>query len=203
MIVGDRPWGLAFDGTHMWVACYQASMVVKIRASDNQIVGTVSVANPLGLAFDGNNIWAALNLGSGRAAKISGTGAPTVLGEFGAGVFPGFIAFDGSSIWVSNSGSGNLTKLRPSDGANLGTFPGGGANESGATGFDGTNLWVVGGSLKNFAPAMGRYSLHFPFQDRRSLSMEQTFGSRIITPARLQNTRRHSNRAFLSSAHRR
>src|SRR5688572_21757106 len=85
IIVGDRPWGLAFDGTHVWVACYQASMVVKIRASDNQIVGTVSVANPLGLAFDGNNIWAALNLGSGRAAKISGTGAPTVLGEFGAG----------------------------------------------------------------------------------------------------------------------
>ena len=146
----------------MWVACYQASAVVKIRASDNQIVGSVSVANPLGLAFDGTNIWAALNLGSGRAAKISGTGSPTVLGEFNAGVFPGFITFDGSSIWVSNSGFGNLTKLRATDGLNQGTFPGGGVNNSGAAVFDGTSLWVVGGSLQKLRPSDGQVLASFP-----------------------------------------
>jgi DNA-binding beta-propeller fold protein YncE len=122
----------------------------------------VSVTNPLGLAFDGTDIWAALNLGSGRAAKISGTGAPTVLGEFSAGVFPGFITFDGSSIWVSNSGSGNLTKLRAADGSSQGTFPGGGVNNSGAAAFDGTNLWVVGGSLLKLRPSDGQVLASFP-----------------------------------------
>ena len=160
--VGERPWGLAFDGIHMWVACYQSSTVVKIRASDNQIMGSVSVSSPLGLAFDGNNIWAALNLGSGRAAKISGTGSPTVLAEFNAGVFPGFITFDGSNIWVSNSGSGNLTKLRAADGSNQGTFQGGGVNNAGAAAFDGTNLWVVGGSLLKLRPSDGQVLASFP-----------------------------------------
>ena len=160
--VGDRPWGLAFDGTYMWVACYQSNQVMKIRASDNQIVGSVSVSSPLSLAFDGANVWAALNLGSGRAAKISGTGTPTVLGEFAAGVFPGFITFDGTNIWVSNSGSGNLTKLRASDGANMGTFTGGGVNEAGFAAFDGTNLWVIGNALRKLRPSDGQVLATFP-----------------------------------------
>ncbi|MCX7707997.1 MAG: hypothetical protein N2204_08330, partial [Anaerolineae bacterium] len=57
--VGIFPDQLVFDGTHIWVACYQTNDVWKIRASDAQFIGVYSAGtHPSALAYDGMYIWA-------------------------------------------------------------------------------------------------------------------------------------------------
>ena len=58
--VGTRPFGLAFDGTHIWVANGSGNSVTKLRASDGSLVGTYAVGGgPAAIAFDGTHIWVA------------------------------------------------------------------------------------------------------------------------------------------------
>jgi len=49
-------YGIAFDGTNIWVANSGGNTVTKIRASDGSLVGTYHVSNPWGIAFDGATI---------------------------------------------------------------------------------------------------------------------------------------------------
>jgi DNA-binding beta-propeller fold protein YncE len=48
------PWGIAFDGSKMWVADAANGKVTAFRVSDGFRVVTVTVGNaPLSMAFDG------------------------------------------------------------------------------------------------------------------------------------------------------
>src|SRR5215471_18798301 len=52
--VGTNPTGLAFDGENVWVANSGSSNIMKLRASDGELVGTFSLSgNPSYVAFDG------------------------------------------------------------------------------------------------------------------------------------------------------
>jgi DNA-binding beta-propeller fold protein YncE len=56
------PLGVAFDGTHIWVANSCGSSVTELNASDGSWVQTLTNASygfsaPWGLAFDGTHIW--------------------------------------------------------------------------------------------------------------------------------------------------
>jgi YVTN family beta-propeller protein len=67
--VGSGPFGVAFDGTYIWVANTSSNSVSKIDPSTNTVTATVTgLSNPLGVAFDGTNIWVA-NYGSGTVSK--------------------------------------------------------------------------------------------------------------------------------------
>ena len=56
--VGDFPIGVAFDGTHIWVANYNDDTVSKIVAATGVVAATIPVGNdPIGVAFDGTHIW--------------------------------------------------------------------------------------------------------------------------------------------------
>ena len=58
--VGSAPYGVAFDGTCIWVANYNSDTVTKLNASDGSLVGTYNTGiSPRGIAFDGANIWVA------------------------------------------------------------------------------------------------------------------------------------------------
>src|SRR5437016_1145142 len=60
--VGNRPEGLAFDGTSIWVVNEFDNTVTKLRASDGTIEGVFAIGRePKYLAFDGANIWATNN----------------------------------------------------------------------------------------------------------------------------------------------
>jgi hypothetical protein len=144
--VGNKPIGLAFDGSSMWVANLNSDNVMKLRASDGEILGTYAVGSlPAEIAFDGANVWVT-NFGSGSVSKLQARdGAP--LGTFIVGPNPFGIAFDGANIWVANSASSSITKLRANDGANLGTFAVGGSPLGVA--FDGANIWVTNHSGNN------------------------------------------------------
>ena len=58
--VGNSPFGVAFDGTHIWTANYSDSTVSKIVAATGVVAATIDVGNgPFGVAFDGTHIWTA------------------------------------------------------------------------------------------------------------------------------------------------
>ena len=132
---------IAFDGANMWVTVSaNPSSVVKIRASDDAILGSYPVGlGPDGLAYDGANMWVA-NGTDNTVSKIRASDG-TSLGTFPVGKQPTGVAFDGTNVWVTNSGDATVTKLRAATGASLGVFPVG-AQPIGIA-FDGANLWVT------------------------------------------------------------
>lgn len=145
-VVGNKPVGLAFDGSSMWVANLNSDNVMKLRASDGAQLGTFAVGSlPAEVAFDGANIWVT-NHGGGNVSKLQANDG-TLLGTYTVGSNPFGIAFDGANIWVANTTSGNVTKLRATDGTNLGIFAVG-ASPIGIA-FDGANIWVTNHSGNN------------------------------------------------------
>lgn len=108
--VGFQPYGVAFDGTNIWVTNSGSVSITKLRASDGTVVGTYAVGFiPRGVAFDGSNIWVA-NSGGDSVTKLRASDG-TVLGTYAVGFYPYGVAFDGVNIWVTNSGSDNITKI--------------------------------------------------------------------------------------------
>ena len=136
---GTLPYGVAFDGTNIWVANYGSNSVTKLLASSGATVGTYTVGSaPYGVAFDGTNIWV-VNYSSNSVTKLLASSGATV-GTYTVGSSPTGVAFDGTNIWVSNYGSKSLTKLLASSGATVGTYTVGSSPTRVA--FDGTNIWV-------------------------------------------------------------
>ena len=94
---GTSPGGLAFDGSSMWIA--GPSIVSKLRASDGQVLKTVSLTTGAGaLVFDGANPWV-----SGSSITKLRASDGTVLTTVTLASPPNGItnvAFDGASVWV-------------------------------------------------------------------------------------------------------
>jgi uncharacterized protein (TIGR03437 family) len=138
--VGTQPFGVAFDGTNIWVTNYYDSTVTKLLASTGKTVGTYPVGiNPSGITFDGANIWTA-NYGGTSVTKLLASSGATV-GTYPAGTTPYDLAFDGANIWVTNAQRGTVTKLLASSGATVNNYPAGSGPYDLA--FDGTNIWVA------------------------------------------------------------
>lgn len=56
--VGNGPYGIAYDGSDMWVVSQTDNSVTKLRASDGANLGTFPVGHaPISVAFDGANVW--------------------------------------------------------------------------------------------------------------------------------------------------
>src|SRR5271156_2010669 len=53
--VGKEPYGVAFDGTSIWVANFRNDTVSKLRANDGVVLGTFNVGRgPIGVVSDGS-----------------------------------------------------------------------------------------------------------------------------------------------------
>ncbi|HEY5908556.1 MAG TPA: DNRLRE domain-containing protein, partial [Vicinamibacteria bacterium] len=112
--VEASPFGVAFDGDHIWVANAASDEVSKLRASDGANLGTFPTgALPVGVAFDGANIWVTNNSDLSVSKLRASDGAS--LGTFPVGVNPYFLAFDGANVWIANGGDNTVTKLRALD----------------------------------------------------------------------------------------
>jgi len=93
---GGFAYSLAFDGAHMWMACFSDNEILELNASDGALVRTVTgLTGPWDVLFDGANIWVT---GNNELFKIrASTGA--LLGTFsveGMGM-----TFDGQYVWVA------------------------------------------------------------------------------------------------------
>lgn len=138
--VGLSPWGIAFDGTHMWVANHLGNSINVLRPSDGFKVMTPTVSlQPVGMAYDGANMWVVSYGSSSVNVLRANDGAP--IATYPVGSQPTFIAFDGSNMWISSSTGNYVSVLRTSDGVHVMT-PTVGTTPQGIA-FDGTNMWVV------------------------------------------------------------
>jgi hypothetical protein len=145
--MGASPFGIAFDGSSIWVSLGDAS-VTKLRASDGAILGNFPAGPGTGggvISFDGANLWI-IRTTANVVTKLSASDG-TNLGTFPTGNGPDGIAFDGANIWIANHNDNTVTKLRTSDGTNLGTFPVG--NQPIGVTFDGANIWVMNSYSSN------------------------------------------------------
>lgn len=137
----DSPVGIAFDGSHIWVANNNTDDVSKIDPATNSLVATVPVGSgPYGVAFDGTHVWVT-NADSNNVTKINPAGNGSVVATVTAGTSPTGIGFDGTYIWVTNSGSASVSKIH-AGGAFLDetvAVPG----SPQAIAFDGTDVWVA------------------------------------------------------------
>ena len=108
--LGNGPYGVAFDGTHIWVANYGDGTVSKIDAASGVVAATITVGNsPSGVAFDGTHIWVA-NYADDTVSKIAaGTGVVAATITVGDG--PWGVAFDGTHIWLTNINDGTVSKI--------------------------------------------------------------------------------------------
>jgi hypothetical protein len=143
------PYGMAFDGTNIWVANFQGSgTVVELSASTGAVVGSYSAGSgPRALAFDGTNIWVA-NFYSNSVTKIP-INNPSGATPYNVGTAPIALAFDGTYIWVANLNSNNVTKLLASTGTQASGSPYAVGNNPDALAFDGTNIWVANDDSNN------------------------------------------------------
>ncbi|MGC8493956.1 MAG: hypothetical protein ACP5SH_19715 [Syntrophobacteraceae bacterium] len=136
--IGIAPYGVAYDGTNIWVANYSRDTVTKLRAGDGSLVGTYKVPGPWGMAFDGENIWVASYSG-GTVTKLKAANG-ALLGVYAVGVNPRAVLCDGRYIWVASGGDrGTVSKLRE-DGTMLWTTP---MEDPWGMAFDGSTVWVT------------------------------------------------------------
>ena len=88
-----------------------SNTVMKLRASDGEILGTFPVGDrPRSqIVFDGTYIWLT-NSGDDTVTKLR-AGDGTVVDTLRVGKGPRAIAFDGVFVWVGNTDSDNVTRL--------------------------------------------------------------------------------------------
>jgi DNA-binding beta-propeller fold protein YncE len=67
--VSSAPVGIAFDGTHMWVANAAGNNVTELSPA-GATLGTFAVGgSPEGIAFDGTHVWVT-NAGAGNVTEL-------------------------------------------------------------------------------------------------------------------------------------
>ena len=135
--VGSSPFGIAFDGTHLWVANSSSGSLSKVRPGDGAVVATYTVGSgPIGLAFDGANVWV-----THSGYLISKVRASDGVLTDHMNTFSGWgIAYDGIDVWFSVPGQ-NLVVKRDTTGFNYDTFTVGHSPRGIA--FDGACVWVA------------------------------------------------------------
>src|SRR5207302_5694392 len=106
-----------------------ANQVVKVRASDGAVVGSVSLPHPNKIAYDGTNIWVTSesNTTNGVVAVIRPSdgvvlSTVTLVSPPSANNDLEGIVFDGDSMWVADNGVNKLYKIRALDGVVVGTY---------------------------------------------------------------------------------
>jgi len=174
--VGSGPFGVCFDGNHVWVTNTFSDNVKRLNPNTGETIDTYSAGGgPAGVCFDGTYIWIA-NQDSANLTRVNPVNG--AIQTFSAGASPFAICFDGTSIWATNINTNNVTKLNPSTGAVIGTYNVGNTPPgSGPLGicFDGSSIWVTnnfsnsvtklnastGANLGTFPVGSGPYGICF------------------------------------------
>jgi hypothetical protein len=146
--LGGTPFGIAFDGTHVWSANLGTGTIgsgsISIATPSPTIpwsttTVTVGFSNPRAVLFDGSNVWAVEF--QGPILKLDSSGV--VLQTVTVGADPVEPVFDGANIWVPNSANNSVSVVKASSGAVLQTLTGNGLNVPTQATFDGERILVT------------------------------------------------------------
>jgi hypothetical protein len=144
--LGNDPFGVAFDGTHLWTVNNGGSVsIVTPQATPPYPATTVTTgfANPFGILYDGAHIWVT-DAAAGTLLKLDPAGAILQTVTVAAG--PQVPGFDGTNIWVPNTLDNSITVVQASTGNVVATISADASNllngPSAAT-FDGERVLVT------------------------------------------------------------
>ena len=133
-------YGLAYDGTALYVTEWDTGKVKKINLSTGVAADfTTGLTTPYDLAYDGTALYVA-ELNTGKVKKINlSTGAAA---EFTTGLtYPRGLAYDGTALYVTEEDTGKVKKINLSTGV-ASEFTTGLTTPQGLT-YDGTALYVA------------------------------------------------------------
>lgn len=145
---GVRPFGAAWDGTHLWVTDFAEEEVVRLTTTGS-VRSRFRVPTPpgrsgdtaaLGLAWDGEALWL-VESDFGVIYRLDTDGS--VLKRFSAPTATAAgAAWDGSHLWVADRNVGQLFRIDPETGNVVDTV-GTPSGFAWGLGFDGQNLLVA------------------------------------------------------------
>ena len=146
---GSNPSGLAWDGTHLWLADDGTNTIYKLDPTDGRVLSSFKSpgSSPRGLVWDGNHLWHADNatrkvhqLDRATGAALSAIGEPATppkarLPELGG------LTWDGRHLWCGtvDGWSSRMNEMDPKDGSTKRFFFTKGYPRALAT--DGTFIW--------------------------------------------------------------
>ena len=140
--VASGPRQVKFDGTDLWVACFDSNSVKRIRASDGKLLETwTGATDAYGIVCAMGRVFVTGSTNPGKLYMIDPTqpaGTVTIVSS-SLGASPNGIAFDGSRIWTANGNSVSIVSLNPTSVTTVTT----GFSSLDGILYDGTNIWVT------------------------------------------------------------
>ena len=140
---GPCPTGLAWDGSHLWIADSYEDKIFEIEPKTGKVIKSFDSPgyNPEGLAWDGKALWH-VDSGEKYMYKIDPeTGTATAVLESNS-LYPRDLAWDGEFLWMTDYRRDIILKVSPVDGMMVQNFPSPAGEPAGLT-FDGKYLWVT------------------------------------------------------------
>lgn len=140
----ERPTGLAWDGTNLWLASAKEHKICSIDLPDCEILDTldVDIRSPWGLAWDNENLWV-VDFYTLKIYQVDIADGVIISSIDTPGSSPTGLAWDGSSLWVGDFNEHRIFKLEPLSGIVQKSIkiPSPGYNPSGLSWREGS-LWV-------------------------------------------------------------
>jgi hypothetical protein len=138
----NAPYGILYDGAHIWVTDNGANTLLKLDSAGN-ILQTVNVGSgPQNSVFDGANIWVPNERGGSVTVVQASTGnVVATITEHLSNPFS--VSFDGERILVTNAGDGSVSFFKAADLSFIANVPTGAVNETFGACSDGINFWVT------------------------------------------------------------
>jgi|GEM_PF-926194 len=137
---GNKPAGLAWDGSKLWHADYGKGKIYRLNPSSGAVETSFNSpgSGPWGLTWDGSNLWVS-DYATVKIYKVNTSGG-VVTSYDAPGNKPRGLAWDGSNLWCADNGTNKIYKLNPGDGSVISSFATPGSGTTGLTS-DGTNIW--------------------------------------------------------------
>jgi hypothetical protein len=102
---GSQPWGLTFDGTHLWLVDFAEKRISKIDPANGNELATFPTPDPVGgckgVTWDGTHLYV-MGWTSPKIYKMDTNGK--LVGTIPISLGGGGIAWDGNHFWVPGDG---------------------------------------------------------------------------------------------------
>lgn len=133
------PSGLAFDGTHLWMADFKTDTLYEIDPENGKVIRAMPAPSyrPYGMAWDGSHLW----IVDGEENNIiqfdieSGINVWTIPSPVDA---PTGLTWDGNDLWLADKKT--IRKISVEDGTTIEMFKSPSGNTTGLA-FDGKYIW--------------------------------------------------------------
>ena len=136
----DNPYGLAWDGTSLWIAIYTGD-IYNVQTNGTIITSWTPPRHINGLTFDGTYLWGSAPGGASVVYKFQTNG--TEVDSWGAPESTIYgLAWDGTYLWLVGVTNKKIYKLQ-TDGTEVSSFDVPSATTPYGLTWDGTHLWYA------------------------------------------------------------